>query len=114
MAKRYVDGYVLVVPKKNLKTYKKMASDAGKMWMKHGALQYVECVGEEEGLLLVECQIDEVIVSHVVPTLGQQYVVAVEIAVHLAAGGADRRDGSELVAAPGEGNRIRVPNPTNE
>ena len=47
MAKRYVDGYVLVVPKKNLKAYKKMASDAGKVWMKHGALQYVECAGED-------------------------------------------------------------------
>lgn len=43
----YVDGYVLVVPKKNLKTYKKMASDSGKIWMKYGALQYTECVGED-------------------------------------------------------------------
>ena len=47
MAKRYVDGYVLVVPKKNLKFYKKMASEGGKIWMKYGALQYVECVGED-------------------------------------------------------------------
>ena len=47
MAKRYIDGYVLVVPKKNLKTYKKMASDAGKVWMKYGALQYTECIGED-------------------------------------------------------------------
>ena len=43
----YVDGFVLVVPKKNLKAYKKMASDAGKAWMKYGALQYTECVGED-------------------------------------------------------------------
>jgi uncharacterized protein YbaA (DUF1428 family) len=47
MEKQYVDGYVLTVPKKNLEVYKKMASDAGKVWMKHGALQYVECVGED-------------------------------------------------------------------
>ena len=47
MAKQYVDGYVLIVPKKNLKVYKKMASDAGKVWMKYGALQYAECVGED-------------------------------------------------------------------
>jgi uncharacterized protein YbaA (DUF1428 family) len=40
----YVDGYVLVVPKKNLDAYKKMASDAGKVWMKYGALDYKECV----------------------------------------------------------------------
>ena len=47
MVKRYVDGFVLVVPKKNLKVYNKMASDGGKIWMKYGALQYVECVGED-------------------------------------------------------------------
>ncbi len=47
MAKRYVDGYVLVVPTKNLKVYQKMASDAGKIWIKYGALQYVECIGED-------------------------------------------------------------------
>lgn len=44
---KYVDGFVLVVPKKNLAKYKKMAEDGGKMWMKHGALQYIECVGED-------------------------------------------------------------------
>lgn len=44
---RYVDGFVLVVPKKNLAAYKKMAAEAGKMWMKHGALEYMECVGED-------------------------------------------------------------------
>jgi uncharacterized protein YbaA (DUF1428 family) len=43
----YVDGFVLVVPKKNLAAYKKMASAAGKIWKKHGALQYVECAGED-------------------------------------------------------------------
>lgn len=45
--KRYVDGFVLVVPKKNLKAYLKMATLGGKMWMKHGALQYVETVAED-------------------------------------------------------------------
>jgi uncharacterized protein YbaA (DUF1428 family) len=44
---RYVDGFVLAVPKKNLKTYKKMAQAGGKMWRKYGALDYVECVGED-------------------------------------------------------------------
>ena len=41
----YVDGYVLPVPKKNLQVYRKMAQLAGKIWKKHGALQYTECVG---------------------------------------------------------------------
>lgn len=45
--KRYVDGFVLPVPKKNLGKYKKMAGEGGKIWMKHGALQYVECIGED-------------------------------------------------------------------
>ena len=44
---RYVDGYVLAVPKKNLKAYKKMAQKAGKVWKKYGALEYVECAGDD-------------------------------------------------------------------
>jgi uncharacterized protein YbaA (DUF1428 family) len=45
--KRYVDGYVLPVSRKNLKAYQKMAQEAGSVWMKHGALAYYECVGED-------------------------------------------------------------------
>jgi len=44
---RYVDGYVLPVPKKNLEVYARMAKTGAKMWMKHGALDYKECVGED-------------------------------------------------------------------
>jgi uncharacterized protein YbaA (DUF1428 family) len=44
---RYVDGYVLIVPGKKLAAYKKMAKEAGPVWMKHGALQYVEAVGDD-------------------------------------------------------------------
>lgn len=44
---RYVDGFVIPVLTKNVKAYKKVAQDAGKVWMKHGALQYVECVGDD-------------------------------------------------------------------
>ena len=43
----YVDGFVLVVPKKNLKKYRTMAKEGGKIWMKHGALQYFECAGDD-------------------------------------------------------------------
>ena len=43
----YVDGFVLAVPSKNMKAYKKMASDAAKMWKKHGALGYFECMGDD-------------------------------------------------------------------
>ena len=43
----YVDGFVIAVPKKNVAAYKKMAEWGKKMWMKHGALQYFECVGDD-------------------------------------------------------------------
>ncbi|MGH9785439.1 MAG: DUF1428 domain-containing protein [Terriglobia bacterium] len=44
---RYVDGFVLPVPKKNLNAYRRMARKAGKVWRDHGALQYVEAVGDD-------------------------------------------------------------------
>lgn len=44
---KYVDGFVLPIPKKNLKAYARMASLAGKIWKEHGALEYRECVGED-------------------------------------------------------------------
>ena len=43
----YVDGFVLPVPKKNLAAYKVLARKAGKIWMEHGALHYVECVEDD-------------------------------------------------------------------
>ena len=42
----YVDGFVLAVPKANLDAYKAMATLAADVWMEHGALSYVECVGD--------------------------------------------------------------------
>lgn len=47
MKKGYVDGYVLPVKKSKLATYKKMATAAGKTWIKYGALQYFECAGDD-------------------------------------------------------------------
>lgn len=44
---KYVDGYVLPISKKNLAAYRKMAQVANKVWRKHGALDYKECVGED-------------------------------------------------------------------
>ena len=43
----YVDGYVLPVPKKNLAAYRRLAKKAGRVWRKHGALDYKECVGDD-------------------------------------------------------------------
>ncbi len=44
---KYVDGFVLVVPKKSFGKYKEMASNAGKIWKKFGALEYFECMGDD-------------------------------------------------------------------
>ncbi|TJX44114.1 MAG: DUF1428 family protein [Mesorhizobium sp.] len=43
----YVDGFVLAVPKAKLDDYKKLASLTGPIWMEHGALAYVECIGDD-------------------------------------------------------------------
>ena len=44
---RYVDGYVLPVPKKNLLAYRRLAHKAGTIWREHGALEYRECAGDD-------------------------------------------------------------------
>ena len=44
---RYVDGYVLAIPRKKLATYRRMAAKAGKVWREHGALEYRECAGDD-------------------------------------------------------------------
>ena len=43
----YVDGFVLPVPKRNIATYRKIARRACRIWMEHGALQYVEAIGDD-------------------------------------------------------------------
>jgi len=43
----YVDGFVFPVSKTKIKEYKKMATWGKKLWMKHGALQYFECEGDD-------------------------------------------------------------------
>ena len=42
---RYVDGFVLPIPKRNAAAYRRIARKAGKIWREHGALEYRECVG---------------------------------------------------------------------
>jgi len=43
----YVDGFVVPVPTHKLDAYRRMAEDAGKIWMEHGALQYWECLADD-------------------------------------------------------------------
>ena len=43
----YVDGFIVPVPKKNLKAYRALAEKAGKVWREHGALDYREWVADD-------------------------------------------------------------------
>jgi uncharacterized protein YbaA (DUF1428 family) len=44
---RYVDGFVIPIPKKNIAAYRRMAAKAAKIWREYGALDYKECVGDD-------------------------------------------------------------------
>ena len=44
---RYIDGFVVPVPKDKLNAYRRLARKAGKIWREHGALEYVECVADD-------------------------------------------------------------------
>jgi len=44
---RYVDGFLLAVPKRKMEAYRRIAQKAGRIWRKHGALEYRECVGDD-------------------------------------------------------------------
>ena len=43
----YVDGFVIPIPEGSLKLYRSISQKAGKIWKEHGALQYVEAVGDD-------------------------------------------------------------------
>ena len=47
MKATYIDAYVLVIKKDKVAAYKKMAEDGCNMWVKHGALSYRECMGQD-------------------------------------------------------------------
>ena len=66
---RFVDGYVLPIPKKHVETYRRIAQKAGRIWREHGALEYRECVGDDlnvKGVVpfprLMECKPGETVV----------------------------------------------------
>lgn len=40
----YIDGFVIVSPRKKIDDYRKMAKEGLRLWMKHGALSYKECM----------------------------------------------------------------------
>ena len=44
---KYVDGFVLPLPKANVEQYRQMAEQMGRVWKEYGALEYVECVADD-------------------------------------------------------------------
>ncbi|UUZ66041.1 DUF1428 domain-containing protein [Polaromonas sp. P1-6] len=44
---RYIDGFVVPVPQKNVDAYRRMARKAGKVWREYGALEYIECLADD-------------------------------------------------------------------
>lgn len=44
---RYVDGFLLAVPKRKMDVYRRIAQKAGRIWLKYGALEYRECAGDD-------------------------------------------------------------------
>jgi uncharacterized protein YbaA (DUF1428 family) len=68
---RYVDGFLVPVPKSKLDAYREMSEKAGEIWRDHGALDYMECVADDlqpmEGAVVsfpesVQAKEDEVVV----------------------------------------------------
>lgn len=47
VAARYVDGFVLAVPKSKINAYLRLARMCSKIWLEHGALEFRECVGDD-------------------------------------------------------------------
>jgi uncharacterized protein YbaA (DUF1428 family) len=43
----YVEGFVVPVPRSKVAAYRRMSRKAGKVWREHGALDYVECMGDD-------------------------------------------------------------------
>jgi len=43
----YVDGFVIPLPRKNVNTYRRLAQKARRVWKRHRALEFRECVGDD-------------------------------------------------------------------
>ena len=46
----YIDGFVLPVPRDQLETYREVAEKVAEIWREHGALDYLEYVGDDSNL----------------------------------------------------------------
>ena len=104
----YVDGFVVAVPKANIDAYKALARKAGEVWKEHGALGYVECVGDDVpyGKLTsfpraVQAKEDEIVVFSWIAYTSREQRDAVNAKVM-----ADPRLKSEMSNMPFDGKRM--------
>ena len=44
---RYIDGFLLPIPRDRLTTYRRVVETAAEVWLDHGALEYCEHVGDD-------------------------------------------------------------------
>jgi uncharacterized protein YbaA (DUF1428 family) len=44
---KYVDGFIVPVPKRKMEAYRRMAKKAGKIWREYGALEYREWIADD-------------------------------------------------------------------
>lgn len=44
---KYIDSFVLPVPKANIDDYRRLAQEAGDVWREYGALAFVECIADD-------------------------------------------------------------------
>jgi uncharacterized protein YbaA (DUF1428 family) len=44
---KYVDGFIMPLPKANVDKYREIADAAGRLWIEHGALEYKECIADD-------------------------------------------------------------------
>lgn len=104
----YVDGFVIAVPKEKIEAYKQMARTAGAVWKEHGALAFVECIGDDVpyGELTsfpraVQATDDEVVVFSwiVYESRARRDAVMAEVM-------ADPRLGKDMAALPFDGKRM--------
>ncbi len=44
---KYIDGFLLPINAESIEKYREIAQKAGEVWKEHGALEYIEAVGDD-------------------------------------------------------------------
>jgi len=44
---KYIDGFVLPLPKDKIEAYREVSAKCGAIWKEHGALEYIEAAGDD-------------------------------------------------------------------